>query len=418
MSAGDLLVVAGEASGDQHGARMLRELKRLRPGLRAFGLGSDELRAEGVDLVADSREISVVGISEALGILPRAKEIQDLLVAACEKRRPAVAVLIDFPEFNLRLARKLKWLGIPVVYYISPQVWAWRQGRIRHISELVNRMLVLFPFEADFYRRHRVAVTHVGHPLVDEIPALPGAWDNPHGARSTGPLRVALLPGSRRSEIRALLPRMLASIRWMQRQVEVEPVLIQAPSVTAEFLSPFLAAYEAECGKPLAVVSADRFRAIASSHLALCASGTATLEVGLLGTPMLVLYRLGAWSYLLARALVRLPHFSLVNLVLKRGAVPELMQRATAPENVAARALDLLHSPARITAMRRDLAGLRPALGRSGASQRAAREVAAFQPETRSASGEPTDPAHPAPPAGRGGATGSTGPTASRGHAA
>ena len=135
---------------------MLRELKRLRPGLRAFGLGSDQLRAEGVELVADSREISVVGISEALGILPRAREIQDLLVAACEKRRPTVAVLIDFPEFNLRLARKLKWLGIPVVYYISPQVWAWRQGRVRAISELVDRMLVLFAFEADFYRHHRV----------------------------------------------------------------------------------------------------------------------------------------------------------------------------------------------------------------------------------------------------------------------
>ena len=151
MSTGDLLVVAGEASGDQHGARMLRELKRLRPALRSFGLGSGQLAAEGVDLVADSREISVVGISEALAILPRAKEIQDLLVAACEKRRPAAAVLIDFPEFNLRLARKLKWLGIPVVYYISPQVWAWRRGRIRGISELVDRMLVLFAFEADFY---------------------------------------------------------------------------------------------------------------------------------------------------------------------------------------------------------------------------------------------------------------------------
>lgn len=394
MSAGDLLVVAGEASGDQHGARMLRELKRLRPGLRAFGLGSFELRAEGVDLVADSREISVVGISEALGILPRAKEIQDLLVTACEKRRPAVAVLIDFPEFNLRLARKLKWLGIPVVYYISPQVWAWRQGRVRQISELVDRMLVLFPFEADFYRRHRVPVTHVGHPLVDEMPALPGLWDDPQGLGAAGPLRLALMPGSRRSEIRALLPRMLAACRAMQRQAEVEPVLIQAPSVTTEFLAPFLAAHEAESGKPLALVSADRFRAIADSHLALCASGTATLEVGLLGTPMLVLYRLGSWSYLLARALVRLPHFSLVNLVLGRGAVPELMQSATAPENVAARALDLLHSPARIAAMRADLAALRPALGRSGASQRAAREVAAYLPESRAASGLTTDPAY------------------------
>ena len=394
MSGGDLLVVAGEASGDQHGARMLRELQRLRPGLRAFGLGSHQLRAEGVDLIADSREISVVGISEALAILPRAKEIQDLLVAACERRRPDVAVLIDFPEFNLRLARKLKWLGIPVVYYISPQVWAWRKGRVRAISELVDRMLVLFAFEVDFYRRHGVPVSHVGHPLVDEMTPQPGVWDEPHRALSGGPLRIAILPGSRRSEIRALLPRMLAATRVLARQAEIEPLLIQAPSVSSEFLAPFLAEYEKEAGRPLAVVREERFRAIAGSHLALCASGTATLEVGLLGIPMLVLYRLGAWSYLLARALVRLPHFSLVNLVLRRAAVPELMQEETRPENIAARALELLHSPERVAAMRQDLAALRPALGRSGASRRAAREIAAFLPPaaTSAADRETTAP--------------------------
>lgn len=380
MTGGGLLVVAGEASGDQHGARMLRELQHLRPGLRAFGLGSTQLRAEGVDLVADSREISVVGISEALAILPRAREIQDLLVAACERRRPDVAVLIDFPEFNLRLARKLKWLGIPVVYYISPQVWAWRQGRVRSISELVDRMLVLFSFEADFYRRHRVPVTHVGHPLVDEVAALPEVADNARRGRSSGTIRVALMPGSRRSEIRALLPRMLGAVRLLQREIDVEPLLIQAPSVADEFLAPFLTVVEADLGGPVTVVREDRFRAIADSHLALCASGTATLEVGLLGTPMLVLYRLGAWSYLLARALVRLPHFSLVNLVLRRSVVPELLQHETAPERVAARALELLRSPESVLAMRRNLAGLRPALGRPGASLRAAREVAAFLP--------------------------------------
>jgi lipid-A-disaccharide synthase len=363
MSDGDLLVVAGEASGDQHGARMLRELRRLRPGLRVFGLGSGELAAEGVDLVADSREISVVGISEALSILPRAKEIQDQLVAECERRRPAAAVLIDFPEFNLRLARKLKWLGIPVVYYISPQVWAWRRGRVRSISELVDRMLVLFSFEADFYRRHGVPVTHVGHPLIDELPELPAVWDEPQKALDAGRIRLALMPGSRRSEIRALLPRMLGAVRALQREVEIEPVLIQAPSVAADFLAPFLAAFDAAGERPLEVVREDRFRAIAGSHLALCASGTATLEVGLLGTPMLVLYRLEPWSYLLARALVRLPHFSLVNLVLRGNVVPEL-----------------LRSPASVLAMRRALGGLRGALGRSGASLNAAREVAAFLP--------------------------------------
>ncbi|MEO8277672.1 MAG: lipid-A-disaccharide synthase [Thermoanaerobaculia bacterium] len=381
MIAGDLLVVAGEASGDQHGARMIRELKRLRPGLSAFGLGADQLRAEGVELLADNRAISVVGISEALAILPRAKEIQDLIVTTCEKRRPAAAVLIDFPEFNLRLARKLKWLGIPIVYYISPQVWAWRKGRVRILSELVDRMLVLFAFEAEFYKRHGVPVTHVGHPLVDEMQSLTSVWETSGRSRTSGALRVALLPGSRRSEIRALLPRMLSAIQVMQQDLEIEASVIQAPSVTDEFLAPFLSEHAARGGTAVGVVRADRFPAIADSHLALCASGTATLEVGLLGTPMVVLYRLGGWSYLLAKALVRLPHFSLVNLVLQRGVVPELLQNETAPENVAARALALLRSPESIATMREELSLLRPALGRSGASLRAAQEVAKFLPE-------------------------------------
>jgi lipid-A-disaccharide synthase len=203
------------------------------------------------------------------------------------------------------------------------------------------------------------------------------------------------MPGSRRSEIRALLPRMLGAVRVLQRQLEVVPVLIQAPSVNSDFLAPFLAEFSAS-GAPVAVVRDDRFEAIAAAHLVLCASGTATLEVGLLGTPMLVLYRLKAWSYLLARALVRLPHFSLVNLVLQRGAVPELLQGQTAPENVATQVIELLRSPARIAAMRQDLAGLRPALGRSGASQRAAREVAAFLPHRTPGSDATTVPEGPA----------------------
>lgn len=383
MSSGDLLVVAGEASGDQHCARMLRELKRLRPDVRAFGLGSTQLAAEGADLVADSREISVVGISEALGILPRAREILEQLVAACERRRPSLAVLVDFPEFNLRLARKLKWLGIPIVYYISPQVWAWRRGRVRAIRELVDRMLVLFPFEAEFYRAHGVPVTHVGHPLVDEVAVTRGLWDDPQLARAAGPVRLALMPGSRRSEIRALLPPMVGAAKALGQRIEVEPALIQAPSVSDDFLAPFLAEAAQLLGRPLTVVRDDRFRAIGESHLVLCASGTATLEVGLLGTPMVVLYRLGTVSYLMARALVKLPHFSLVNLVLGRGAVPELLQGETEPGNVAAVALDLLQSPARIQAMRNDLASLRQTLGRSGASQRAAREVASLLPPPR-----------------------------------
>lgn len=390
---GPLLIVAGEASGDLHGARLLGELDRLLPGVERFGLGGDELAAAGVERVADASEISVVGISEVLKVLPRARQIFDRLVAEAERRRPALAVLIDFPEFNLRLARELKRLGIPVVYYISPQIWAWRRRRVELVAERVEEMLVLFPFEVDFYRRHGVVATCVGHPLVDEVPALPGAWDD--GPPAPGePYRVALLPGSRSGEVSVLLPIMLGAVRELARSTPLSVRLIKARSVRRESLGAVLS--EAASATPavaVEVVEDDRFSAIADSHLALCASGTATLEVGLLRTPQLVLYRLSAWSWMLAKLLVRLPHASLVNLVMEREVVPELLQSAAEAGRVAREAAALLADRDRVAAMREDLAALRQRLGSGGASERAAERVAVHLGEAAPA---------PAPAAGPG----------------
>jgi lipid-A-disaccharide synthase len=369
MPGSDLLVVAGEASGDLHGARLLAELRRLDPDLRAFGLGGHELEAAGMELVARSEEISVVGLAEVIRVLPRAREIFRLLLAELDRRRATSAVLIDFPDFNLRLAQELKRRGVRVVYYISPQVWAWRKGRVKTIARVVDRMLVLFPFEVEFYRRHGVEAVHVGHPLVDEVAPRTSAWDRPVEG---GPARIALLPGSRSSEVRALLPAMLGSLPALAARREILARIIVAPPVR-DLVS------ELAAGSPVPVelVASDRFDAIADSHLALCASGTATLEVGLLGTPMIVLYRLHAWTYRMARWLVDLPYFSLVNLVLGRRAVPELLQGQASPEGIAAEALALLGDPARIATMRSELADLRHALGEGGGSARAAREVLA-----------------------------------------
>lgn len=373
-----LLVVAGEASGDLHGARLLAELRRRVPDLEAFGLGGDELRAAGLETLADSSEVSVVGLTEALKVLPRARQLFAELLAAVDLRRPSAAVLIDFPEFNLRLARELKRRGVEVLYYISPQVWAWRRGRVRTVAEVVDLMMVLFSFEVDFYRRHGAEVTWVGHPLVDEVPELPHVWDR--GAAMgggagppEGPFQLALLPGSRMSEVEALLPTMLAAAARIGRELPVFVRLIRAPGIPAEALEEPIAL----SGLPVRVSDRDRFGAIADSHLALCASGTATLEVGLLGTPMLVLYRLASWTYLLGKMLVRLPYVSLVNLVLEKKAVPELLQGQANPERVAREALALLGDRARVAAMRADLGRLRARLGERGASARAAEAVAA-----------------------------------------
>lgn len=384
-------MVAGEASGDLHAARLLSELRSLRPGVRAFGMGGEELEEAGLERVADSGVISVVGIVEALKILPQARRIFRRLLAEVERRGTRVAVLVDFPDFNLRLAKKLHARGVRVVYYISPQMWAWRRRRVRTVARVVERMLVLFPFEVDFYRKHGVEVEHVGHPLVDEVPELEQVWEE--GPPTDGPYRVALLPGSRHSEVEALLPTMLESVRALAGELPVQARLVRAPTVARSLVAGMveLADLPVEIVDP-GVMADDarrqRFRAVAGSHLALCASGTATLEVGLLGTPMVMLYRMAPWTYRLGRLLVRVPHYSLVNLVLERAAIPELIQADAEPGRVAREVARLLRDPERIAGMRRDLAELRPRLGDSGASRRAAEAVARLLPGAPPMAGE------------------------------
>jgi lipid-A-disaccharide synthase len=369
LASEDLLVVAGEASGDLHAARMLSQLHQLWPNLRAFGLGGSELQAAGMELVANSSEISVVGITEVMRILPRAREIFQQILQEVDKRQARQAVLVDFPDFNLRLAKALKQRNVKIVYYISPQIWAWRKGRVRSIARLMDGMVVILPFEVDFYRRHGVGAIHVGHPLVDEVPVLPQVWDGEEANSQTQV--ISLLPGSRRSEIQANLPVMLKAGELLAQEQDCQFRLIQARTVDDETLADLLA----DSSLDVEVVKDGRFQAIAASHLAICASGTATLEVGLLGTPMVVVYRVSPWSYSLGRMLVRLPHIALVNLVLERRAVPELIQHAATAERISQEASAILQERDRIGTMKADLASLRQRLGRAGASRRAAESV-------------------------------------------
>jgi lipid-A-disaccharide synthase len=367
MGAGerDLLVVAGETSGDLHAARCLTELRRLAPAWRTWGMGGPELRAAGLETLYDCSEIAVVGIAEALRVLPRARRVFRGLLAEVDRRGTKAALLIDSPEFNLRLARALRRRSVKIVYYISPQIWAWRRHRVHAIRRLVDRMLVLFPFEVDFYRRYGVDVVEVGHPLVDEVPHLPQIWEE---TERPGLFRLTLLPGSRVSEVEANAPPMLDAAARLAAELPVAVRWIQAPGLSDEMVASALAGRQIE----IEMVREERFAALAGSHLALCASGTATLEVGLLGTPMIVVYRLARGTYWLGRMMVRLPHISLVNLVLGRGVVPEMLQREASGKRIAAEARALLTDAGRLRAMRAGLAELRPRLGAKGASRRAA----------------------------------------------
>ncbi|MEM9290585.1 MAG: lipid-A-disaccharide synthase [Acidobacteriota bacterium] len=380
-----LLMVAGEASADLHGARLLTELKKILPSQQAFGLGGEELRKAGLEVVSDE-DIAVVGIVEVLRVLGRARRVRDRLLEEARQRRPAAAVLIDMPEFNLRIAEHLRELGIPVVYYVSPQIWAWRRGRVKKIERVVDHMLVFFPFEVDFYRGHGVEVTHVGHPLVDEVPEIPQVWD--HGVAPTPEeaFQVALLPGSRRAEIARMLPILLAAVGELRQRLptgsSVRAVLVRAATIPEEELAAALDALPEDVPRP-EIISTDRFQTLASSHVALCKSGTSNLEVGLLRTPLVVGYRLAAWTYWLAKWLVKVPYVSLVNLVLEREAAKELIQGDMTPGRLAEEARRLLTDSSYRDSQRQALAELRPRLGERGASRRAAQAVAAvLRPES------------------------------------
>ncbi|HET7786477.1 MAG TPA: lipid-A-disaccharide synthase, partial [Myxococcales bacterium] len=318
----ELLIVALEASADLHGAAVLRELRALRPGLRAFGAGGPRMRAEGFEELVRAEDVSVMGIAEVLPALPRVLEAMDALRDAARERRPRAALLIDSPDFNLRLARQLRALRVPVACFIGPSVWAWRAYRVRQIARDVARMLVILPFEARFYEQHGVAATYVGNPLADAHRSA-GA---PPVRRS--PLVLALLPGSRHQEIHRIWPPMLAAARRLRSaNPELQLVVPVAPTVDRALFG---------LVPDVQFVDGRAPEVLAGAGAAIVASGTATLEAALALTPMVVVYRTSWLSWLVGRALVRLRFISLVNLLAGRALVPELLQSECTPERIAA----------------------------------------------------------------------------------
>ena len=363
-----LLVVAGEVSGDIHAGNLLEALRELLPGVRAFGVGGERLEAQGLELEARTSDLAHMGLLEVVRELPRIRGIMKRLVDRAARERPGAAVLVDSPDFNLRLARRLNRLGVPVVLYVSPQLWAWRRGRVRIVRRVAQEMLCILPFEVSFYREHGMDARYVGHPLVDDFQreGLLG------GAGTVEPGTIALLPGSRRMEVRSLLPAMLAALE------RLDPAPSKVRLIEAPGMGPFLDEVLEEAprtGVPLRRVRGpERRRVLARTELAWTASGTATLECALLGVPMVVGYRLHPASYLLARMLVRVPHVALVNLIAGRRLVPELIQGRWNAGELAETTRRLLAGG--LDAQRSGLAKVRRALGEPGASIRAARVVA------------------------------------------
>ena len=375
-----VLIVAGEASGDQYGAELIKEVRVLSPDTLFFGVGGKKMREAGLKALVRSEEVTVVGLVEVLKHLKTIKGALDLLKESMRALRPDLIVLIDFPDFNFRVADaaiKIKRDGgkIPIFYYISPQVWAWRRGRVKTIARFVDKMVVIFPFEVDIYKEAGVDVEFLGHPLMDVVAGVEGKLNRSGAAKKDGRPSVALLPGSRKSEIERHLGHLLGASEIIKREYpEASFTIPLAPTLEMEDVAPYLEDTQLD----VAVVKDSFHSVVRGADIAIVSSGTATIETALMGTPMVVVYRLNQLTYMIARLLVRVDYIAMVNLVAKKRVVPELIQSDVNAENIARYALAILSDDAAMKRMKEDLLEVRRRIGKPGASARVAGRIVSF----------------------------------------
>jgi lipid-A-disaccharide synthase len=365
----EIMLVVGEASGDSHGAHLVKALQRRDPRLRFYGVGGEQLLQTRFEVLFSVTKLTGMGLVELAGNLRNLWAAYRLLRRTLRERRPDLLVLIDFPEFNLRLAKLAKSLQIPVLYYVSPQIWAWRRGRVRRIARWVDQMAVVFPFEVPFYEDYGVKVTFVGHPLLESVHVKEGR----HTVLTKlgldpGKPTVALLPGSRHREVSYHLPVMAQAAMRLRRERDVQFLLIRASTVDAGQIGSLVNQHKLK----IPVVQEGRYDAVSASDLVWTASGTATLETALLQKPMIIVYRLSWSTYYLARLLVTVDHIGMVNLIAGERLVPELVQSDFTAERLGEESRAMLDNPSIRSELIDKLSRLRDKLGLSGAADRVA----------------------------------------------
>jgi lipid-A-disaccharide synthase len=364
------MIIAGEASGDLHGAGVVRELKRANPEIEIFGVGGDRMMREGMQLIYHVRELGFMGFAEVLKHLPVIRSMKATLETILRHRKPDVVLLIDYPGFNLRFADSAKRSGAKVVYYISPQVWAWHRSRVKKMRGIVDKMLVIFPFEVDIYRSEGVDAEFVGHPLLE---GLRSDLDRKNFVKRYGldPQKkiLALLPGSRKQEIEMIFPEMLRAGRTIADDQSMNIVVAVAPTLQEEHFRTF---YNVD---GIHLVKDASYEVMANSDFALVTSGTATLETGLFGTPMIVVYKTSWPTYLLGRILIRLKNIGLVNIVAGKKIVPEFIQHRASASTMAREVIRLLRNEDLLSLMKQELQSVKGRLGEFGASHRVAQRI-------------------------------------------
>lgn len=371
IKAKTVMIIAGEASGDMHGASLVREMLKIDPTLNFYGIGGNKLAQAGVKLLANVSEMAVVGLTEVISKLGKFITVMNLMKKSLDELGPDLVILIDFAGFNLRIARAAHKRGIKVFYYISPQVWASRRGRIRQIKKFVNKMAVILPFEVETYRQEGFAVEYVGHPLLDLVA--------PHYSKSESREKfnlpadktiIGLLPGSRLSEVKKLLPEMLQAAAIMAQKIpDIHFVLPLADTLEEEIITGVIFQSEVK----IDVIRGNTYDVIACTDLAIVASGTATLETALLGIPMIIIYKISPITYFIGKMVVTVKNIGIVNIIAGKTIVPELIQDEAAGVNIAREALAILINDERKNEMISQLAGIRAKLGKPGAALRAAK---------------------------------------------
>ena len=375
-----VLIVSGEASGDHHAAQLVQEVHKIDPDVHFLAMGGEEMRKAGVEIVVDSKPLAVVGAIEILQHFVPIFRAWKTLRRIIKQQPPDLVVLIDYPEFNLQIAKAAKKAGIKVLYYISPQVWAWKQRRVKTIRQRVNKMLVIFPFEEAFYQKGGVPVEFVGHPLTGKVQADIDKAQMRQQLKLDADSRViGLLPGSRKGEIRRLLPVLLATAKQLKnRYPDLNFILPLASSLSKEDLAPYLQ----DCDLPLQVIAGQFYNALQLCDAAIVTSGTATLETALMGVPMVIIYKTAASTYHIVKRIIKIPYIGLCNIVAGKAIVKELIQHEASVENISAEIGRLLDNKDYREAMHENLLQVKEKLGKGGGSQQAAKALLTLLTET------------------------------------
>ena len=368
-----LVLIAGEASGDLHGAHLAKEIKSLDPGFTFSGLGGQNMRQQDVDLYYDMTGFAIVGFVEVLKHLNDIRDVFEITLEEIKKRKPCAVILIDYPGFNIRLAKKLKKENIKVIYYISPQIWAWKKNRIKLIRKYVDKMLVFFKFEKELYAKNGIPVELIGHPLLDTVKAsdLRDAFLETIGL-SKDKLTIGLLPGSRKKEVEVLLPIMLETAGLLLKKREsIQFMLIKAPTIDKTELEKKTREYPL----PLKIVEQRSYEGLHAADLCLVASGTATLETAILRKPMVIIYKTSLFTWLLAKLFVKIPYIGLVNVVAGKKIVPECIQFQATPKLIVNELESIFSDELRIAQIKAELENVKNSLGEPGANRRAAKII-------------------------------------------